>query len=118
MTAARLKRARAALSRQRAHLTSAAWYLLALVLPLAVFGLALAALLASTTAKTKLEPFYCSHVASPTTAKCPPEPGTKVIATYPGGLVATLTWQDGQWWQHLPGGKVIEAPMPHDWRLP
>lgn len=118
MTAARLKRASAALSRQRAHLTSAAWYLLALVLPLAVFGLALAALLASTTARVQPEPFYCAAEAGPTVAKCPPEPGTKVIATYPGGLVATLTWEGGQWWQHLPGGKLIEAPMPHDWRLP
>lgn len=61
---------------------------------------------------------YCTDVASPTTAKCPPEPGTRVIATYPGGLVATLTWEGGQWWQHLPGGKLIEAPIPHDWRLP
>lgn len=68
--------------------------------------------------RTRPEPFYCAVEAGPTVAKCPPEPGTKVIATYPGGLVATLTWQDGQWWQHLPGGKLIEAPMPHDWRLP
>ena len=58
---------------------------------------------------------YCTDSATEVTPRCPPEPGSVVLAVWPDGSTATVLWTGKAWQIRVPGGQFKQVSAPQDW---